>query len=343
MSNPDTALIDQAWPAADLEAVHTCPFCGSSARRLAYGDVQDWAFYCAPGKWNYWDCSDCQALYLDPRPTAQSIDRAYSTYYTHGQRALTRIAQVFKTALRNACYLHWFGIKLRPRLYFPAWAAPLLDRLAGRFIIPFGLQELAQMQAGSLLDLGCGSGDFLLQAQQAGWQALGIDLDNRACEVARGKGLRVINAGVEHLAELEEKFDCLFCSHILEHTYDPNRVLQLMKAVLKPGGKILLSLPNAQSVFRYHFNKDWRGLEAPRHLAIPAASSLKRQLEELGFEVQASLRHSIFTSAESFQIRRRAQSLSPQDLRLAQALSEELPVSDYSVADFVHFSCRLRA
>ncbi|HTD06137.1 class I SAM-dependent methyltransferase [Undibacterium sp.] len=336
-----TSIIDQSWPEPELEAVAACPFCGSTERKLAYGDAQDWAFYCAPGKWAYWDCAGCQALYLDPRPTPQSIGKAYDKYYTHGLKPLARLAQNFKTALRNECYKHWFGIRLSPRLHLPGIAAPLANLLKGRFIIPFGLQELAQMPAGKLLDIGCGSGDFLLLAKQAGWQTLGIDLDSKACEVAQSKGLRVINAGIEEVGKLQEQFDCLFCSHILEHTYDPNSLLRLMKSVLKPGGRILLSLPNSQSAFRYYFGKEWRGLEAPRHIAIPAAASLKIQLEQLGFHVHTALHHTIFSSAESFKIRRRSETLSEEDKQKAQQLSTQLPLDNYETADFIHFVCTL--
>ncbi|SDH08981.1 Methyltransferase domain-containing protein [Paraburkholderia phenazinium] len=338
-----TAVIEESWPESDLEAVAACPYCGSSQRELAYADAQDWAFYCAPGKWAYWNCSECQSLYLDPRPTPQSIGRAYGNYYTHGVSGLRGLAQNFKSALRNECYKHWHGIRLSPRLHLPGFAAPLISPLKGKFFIPFGLLELAQIQPGKLLDIGCGSGDFLLQAKQMGWQTLGIDLDSKACEIAQSKGLRVINGGFEQVGNLDDKFDCLFCSHILEHTYDPIHLLNLMKSVLNPNGTILLSLPNSQSAFRHYFGKEWRGLEAPRHIAIPSAAGLKEKLEQLGFHVHAGLHHTIFCATESFKIRRRSEVLSEEDKQKAQQLSEQVPLDNYETADFIHFTCSLRA
>jgi SAM-dependent methyltransferase len=222
-------------------------------------------------------------------------------------------------------------------------ASPLVGALKGRIVVPFGLRELSQMKPGKLLDIGCGSGDFLLQAKQMGWQTLGIDLDSRACEVAQSKGLTVINAGVEQLGKLDEKFDCLFCSHILEHTYDPIQFLMLMKSVLKPDGTILLSLPNSQSAFRHYFGESWRGLEAPRHIAIPSASDLKGKIEQLGFEVHASVHHTMFCLAESFKIRRRSEDLSDEDWQKARQLSEQTPLDNYETADFIHFTCSLRS
>ncbi|MFJ1253079.1 class I SAM-dependent methyltransferase [Cupriavidus sp. CuC1] len=335
------SVIDQPWPQLQLETVGACPYCGGTQRERAYEDVQDWAFYCAPGKWTYWNCNDCQALYLDPRPDKQSIGNAYTRYYTHALAPLRRLAEALKNLVRNECYVHWFGMRLSPRLHLPRRAGALTNMLKGKFVIPFGVPELAQMPPGSLLDIGCGSGGFLLLAKQAGWQTLGIDLDSKACEAAQSKGLRVVNASIEDVAKLDEKFDCLFCSHILEHTYDPNGALCSMRSVLKPGGTLLLSLPNSQSTFRKFFGKDWRGLEAPRHIAIPSAESLKAQLEQLGFHVSAVLQPTTFNSAESFRIRRRSDVLLEEDIQKAHELSTQLSPMDYREADFVNFVCKL--
>ena len=76
MKKTDTIKINQSWPKDGMEKVNHCPYCGSSKRMLAYKDVQDWSFYCAPGKWSYWDCKQCCAIYLDPRPTAATIGKA---------------------------------------------------------------------------------------------------------------------------------------------------------------------------------------------------------------------------------------------------------------------------
>ena len=89
-----TALrIDEPWPDSDLEPVECCPYCHARERTLAHRDTQDWSFYGAPGKWNYWECTRCQSLYLSPRPMPASLARAYGSYYTHrvtGRESLVR-------------------------------------------------------------------------------------------------------------------------------------------------------------------------------------------------------------------------------------------------------------
>ncbi len=94
MKKIDTSIINQPWPHSELEYVDVCPYCGSPERKLAYKDVQDWSFYAAPGKWSYWDCKGCEALYLSPRPTEASIGKAYASYYTHASFETSLIQQL---------------------------------------------------------------------------------------------------------------------------------------------------------------------------------------------------------------------------------------------------------
>jgi hypothetical protein len=79
--HPITAL-PQSWPVEDLEAVERCPLCGGTDRTVLYRDLTDGRF-CAPGTWALHRCLGCESGYLDPRPTADAIGRAYRSYHTH--------------------------------------------------------------------------------------------------------------------------------------------------------------------------------------------------------------------------------------------------------------------
>ena len=82
-SGAPTALCDEPWPNADLEIVRHCPACGARERSILFEDLCDTTFFIAPGRWTMWRCERCRSGYLDPRPTPQSIGRAYGRYYTH--------------------------------------------------------------------------------------------------------------------------------------------------------------------------------------------------------------------------------------------------------------------
>lgn len=268
MKKLDTTLIDQEWPADELEEVHNCPFCGSAERTIAYESVQDWSFYCAPGKWTYWDCVQCEALYLNPRPTEASIGKAYASYYTHSNNA-SSIVQQLKTRLKNELFYHSMKAKLSPRLHVPKWLGFAIKPLKKLIHIPFELEPLVNLPKGKLLDVGCGSGNMLKIAKQLGWDVMGLEIDPNAVKAAQALGLNVVQGDYRKLNELAQSFDCIICSHVLEHVHNPLELLDLLQKALKHGGTLLLSLPNAKSHVREQFGANWRGLEAPRHLAIP--------------------------------------------------------------------------
>ena len=165
MKKPDTSIIDQPWPESELEQVDACSYCGSKELTLAYKDVQDWSFYCAPGKWTYWDCKKCNALYLNPRPTESSIGLAYSSYYTHASSTVS-IKQRVKECLKNECFSHWLKADFYPRFNLPRALGVLLLPLKKIIAIPFELPFLAQATKGSILDVGCGSGGKLKFAKR---------------------------------------------------------------------------------------------------------------------------------------------------------------------------------
>lgn len=289
MPSSDHSILDESWPSKDLEEVAACPYCGSLERNIAHQDVQDWSFYCAPGRWTYWNCGNCGALYLNPRPTKQSIGRAYATYYTHGGSSVSRMLSIGKSLVRNLCYFAWYGIALQPRIALPRFLFPVLSVFRTRIAPPsFILRELHQLPKGRVVDVGCGDGMFLDMAKQLGWRTLGIELDPEAAKVVRASGHELVQGTYEALAAFDKEIDCIICSHVLEHVHDPKALFLAMSEALKMGGVVLLSMPNAGSIVRSAVNDNWRGLEAPRHLAIPRYAGLLAVARLFGFEKKYS-------------------------------------------------------
>lgn len=332
-------MASESWPADGLESVVTCPYCGSTNRNLAYENVQDWAFDCAPGRWNYWGCEGCQSLYLHPRPTQASIGNAYTRYYTHaGDLQLTRLG-VLKQRLRNEYWSHVLQTSIAPRIGLPRWAAWMIAWLKPWIKEPFGLRQWAQLPKGLLVDVGCGNGDKLKLASQLGWDARGIELDASAVKAAQAQGLRVDQGGYELLAHYRGQVDCVVCSHVLEHVHQPLQLLQMLLAALKPQGVLLLSVPNAASFLRHHYGENWRGLEAPRHLAIPDSAWLMEHLRGQGFNCTQVASHALETAMESERIRRRGASPLPVDIHIARALLRNMPTPAAAQQDVTQLVC----
>ena len=339
MSSNKISVIEQDWPDADLERVETCPYCDSPDRTLAFDSVRDWSFHSAPGKWNYWNCSRCRSLFLDPRPTEQSIGRAYGIYYTHVQPGRSLPARL-KNRLRNEYISLAVGKSIEPRLGLPRIFRKLVAALDNKIIVPFGLRELAGMPLGRYMDVGCGHGSSVLLVKQIGWDARGIEIDPEAVKAARASKLDVELGTYRALSEYPAAIDFLQCSHVVEHVHRPRELISLLQSSVSENGVIAISCPNSLSPVRSFFGKHWRGIEAPRHLAIPSRQILRDLFTSRGFLVSESLNESAATTeAESFRIQRQGLQMSKDDVRNGRILHARL---DHAEPDFIRMICRRR-
>ena len=114
-----------------------------------------------------------------------------------------------------------------------------------------------------------------------------------------------------------------------------------MGASLRPGGVLLLTLPNSLSTLRAHFGANWRGLEAPRHVSIPSQDQLMRLLETSGFSIQDLADDGVETAAESYRIERRGLALTRGDIVKAHKL-EIRPIEKAGGNDFIKLVCEVR-
>lgn len=119
-----------------------------------------------------------------------------------------------------------------------------------------------QIQKGKLLDIGAGTGDFLLVAKNNGWQVTGVEPSQKAKEIAKGKGVSF----VEQTSELEShSFDVITMWHVLEHVPDLEAQIKELKRVLKPSGTLLVAVPNFKSFDANHYGKFWAAFDVPIH------------------------------------------------------------------------------
>jgi len=116
-----------------------------------------------------------------------------------------------------------------------------------------------------LLDVGCGSGAYLLRQKQAGWIVHGIEPSAEAVAAARGHGLDVAQ-GVIPGAELpDDAFDIVTMLGVLDHVPDPLATLRELRRHMAAGGRLIASVPNAASAAAECFGADWPGWDLPRH------------------------------------------------------------------------------
>lgn len=308
LSGP-TAYDANHWRPEDLEELRACPICCSSERSFLHQGIMDRVFFSSADSWNLWRCRNCECAYLSPRPKQSSIGRAYSSYYTHLVSA-PDTAGPLRLAYRNLRHLYELGQRGE------AESEPVAHRLAA-YCMGLVLHRRWELRARMyprrtgerLLDVGCGSGDYLEVAASVGWKAEGIDPDPRAVGLAKARGLEVRLSDLESEAKRSAgTYDAITMLHVIEHFHDPMAALRACHSLLQPGGRIWIATPRLESAGHKRFGEDWRGLEVPRHLVLFNEKSLSLALRKASFDCLAVERagyHAMFYWLQSYAIRKR--------------------------------------
>ena len=131
---------------------------------------------------------------------------------------------------------------------------------------------------GELLDVGCASGAFLAAAVENGWSATGIEPAKELCEKAVTKlagRAQVYCSTLQESALAPASFDAVTLWDVLEHVPDPAAFMQHCATLLKPGGRLLLNVPNLDSTQARFLGARWP-LFLPEHLNYFNHKSLRQ-------------------------------------------------------------------
>jgi 2-polyprenyl-3-methyl-5-hydroxy-6-metoxy-1,4-benzoquinol methylase len=198
-------------------------------------------------------CDSCGTCFTNPRPDRVSIHQFYPDSYTPHQKHHQHRSAGWRP----------FGWLNRPRVE---------------------KRPIPWHGKGRLLDFGCGSGKYLAAMHRRGWRVTGVDVSAGVAERIRSEAGLTAYAGTLPHRELEpESFDVITMWHSLEHVHDPAAVLREARDLLAPGGKLVVAVPNIDSLpFRW-FGRHWFGLDLPRHLTHFTPTSLSQMLQRCGF------------------------------------------------------------
>lgn len=137
---------------------------------------------------------------------------------------------------------------------------------------------------GVLMDIGAGTGDFVKHAQDKGWEAYGVEPNDAARERAHNKGVSVYS---RITVQQEAIYDAITLWHVLEHLPDLDQEIKSISNTLKPGGWLILAVPNYKSLDAKYYKSNWAAYDVPRHLWHFSRSSIKRLFGEKGYELRA--------------------------------------------------------
>ena len=200
-------------------------------------------------EWRYHQCAECRHVWLVPTPNAKDLRKHYNSAYRVPRDAY------FLTVERQ----------------FPALKRTLEQLTSGR----------------RMLEVGCSYGGMLKRFAAAGWSADGVELDQRAVDVARKElGLHVEAGTLREVAhKLSPPYDVITAYHVIEHVPDPAAFLSQIHEMSAPNGILLLRLPNASSVAANLTKGWWEWFIAPEHINVFSPTSISLLLRKKGFTV----------------------------------------------------------
>jgi 2-polyprenyl-3-methyl-5-hydroxy-6-metoxy-1,4-benzoquinol methylase len=142
-------------------------------------------------------------------------------------------------------------------------------------------------RAGTVLDVGCANGAFLLSMKQFGdYRLYGLDIKNTGVNFEENS-IDFREGNLEDLEYPDDFFDALIMDNVLEHVPDPVIFMQKAVRILKPGGYIFGTTPNFNSIDRFVFRQYWGGFHMPRHIYVFNARNLKLFMTNMGMrEIQ---------------------------------------------------------
>jgi 2-polyprenyl-3-methyl-5-hydroxy-6-metoxy-1,4-benzoquinol methylase len=147
-----------------------------------------------------------------------------------------------------------------------------------------------------VLELGCHAGHFSQALVEQGAAVVGVDADRDAIDLARARGIDARLMDLEKpsaIMEAGREFDVVLMANVLEHLRAPEAVLRDAVSVLRPSGRILISVPNVahfairRMLLRGRFDYAETGIMDRTHLRFFTRASLRQLLLDTGWEITA--------------------------------------------------------
>lgn len=226
-------------------AKEACPTCGTMERERLFNQKG----------WTVYKCSSCGLGFLDPRPSQEELTALYRDSYFVGHYDEGVLPGT--EAMRKRLSQEQHRIK---------------------FIKPYKKQ-------GRILDIGCGRGYFLMACRERGFDVQGFDVSEEgAAYVRKILGIPVKTGMLEEAFE-DSSFDVITMWHSLEHTSDPAKYLECAGRWLRPGGVLVIDVPNYTGTDARMKWGAWEHWDLPYHLLHFTPKSLDTLLQRHGFFV----------------------------------------------------------
>lgn len=236
-----------------MKKIDNCPICNSISHKT---HIKSKDYSVSKKKFTIVSCKDCDFLFTNPRPKDEDLGQYYvSDHYISHNNTRKNIFEKAYQVVRK------FNIKSK-------------YRLVSEFF-----------NSGRILDIGCGTGEFLQKCKNKNWKTKGIE----PSEIARKQAIENHNLDVDEstdLSELNDEFDIITMWHVLEHVTELNSTISEIKRLLSKDGKAIIAVPNTNSFDCSYYKEYWAAYDLPIHLYHFSKDSIVRVFEKHGFSLR---------------------------------------------------------
>lgn len=236
---------------------HTCPACDANAIQFALSAMD----HTVSGEsFPIWHCNDCGLRFTQDVPGAAGIGPYYQSedYISHSNTSKGFINRLYQRVRKKT-------LRAKRKL----------------------IEESTGLINGSLLDVGSGTGAFVHEMKERGWQVTGLEPDQGARKVAK-ESFAVELEDIRTFFELPaESFDAITLWHVLEHVHELHGYMDQLKKLLKKEGRIFIAVPNYTSKDAAIYQEYWAAYDVPRHLYHFSPRSMSRLAARHGLKLQA--------------------------------------------------------
>ncbi len=237
-----------------MEKVENCPVCQQGAF-VPYLECVDYTVSHETFPIN--SCASCGFVFTNPRPEPKNLGKYYESpeYISHSNSSKGLMNKIYQTVRK---YTVFKKIQLLNRLHPKA----------------------------NILDIGCGTGEFLHACKQNNFTVMGVEPDQKAREQGiKNYGLNISDESYISQIPAESK-DIITMWHVLEHVPDLNRRMKELHNMLKIGGYAIIAVPNRSSYDAKYYQEFWAAYDVPRHLYHFVPKDINQLAQANGFKVK---------------------------------------------------------
>ena len=240
-----------------------CPACGDGQFRALFR-ATDRLYRTTADSFLVVECAGCQLIRLHPWPEPPDLKRYYPENY-------------------------WFAPEPNTAASLEEW----YRRFVLRDHVSFVVSALGRAGPGPVLDVGCGGALFGRLLRERGFPCVGLDSSPQAAGVGWKQNRVPVTVGDLSQAPFSDGcFAAVTMFHVLEHLYAASSYLQAAARCLRPEGRLIVQVPNADCWQFLLLGEAWNGIDVPRHLVDYKTADMERLLRSAGFEI---VRHKFFS------------------------------------------------